>query len=344
MNRRNALDQKQSKTRAEIVRERRAQKSKSHTEKKAYRAHSPAMNMTPVTFRQADLGTPVVQRTKSQVRRQYSIPLKSRGAELRIPSLPIFKPGWKILSGFLLIFLISTLFLTMNSGVFNVNELNIEGLQRISAADISKVLDIKDKPIFLVDPGKVMDTLVQEFPELTDIQINVEFPSLVHISLTERVPVLEWNYGNLKIWIDQEGVIIPPRGEGSGVLTVISDSGPPRLPLDEEMNDDSEEMQNSGLINTANFNGPVNKELINQLLLLKTYLPENTSISYSQTDGYGWHDTQNDWNIYLGYKLENLDQKFIVYHKIVDMINTENLDVSVINVGNLHNPYFKPEH
>ena len=344
MMRRNALDQKQTKTRAEIVRERRSQKSKNHTEKKAYRAHSPAMNFTPVTFRQGDLGTPVVQRTKSQPRRQYSIPLKRPGAELRITALPILKPGARILSGFLVIFLLIALFLILNSGVFTVSNLNIEGLQRISAADISKVLDITGKPVFFVDPVEILEILGQEFPELTDIQINVDFPSIVQISVKERVPVLEWNYGNLKIWIDEEGIIIPPRGEGSSVLTIISDSGPPRLPLDEELNEDSEDLRASGLINTANYNGPVNKELINQLLLLGTYLPENTAISYNQNDGYGWHDSENDWNIYLGFKLENLDQKFIVYHRIIDMIFSENLDVSLINVGNLHNPYFKLEH
>jgi len=86
-----------AKTRSDRVRSRRIRQE--HNEKNRASNSYKHMAAKPAVITRSGIGTPVFQRVNTRVKRQISLPLNRTGAELLIPSLPIVKIGWRLLSG-----------------------------------------------------------------------------------------------------------------------------------------------------------------------------------------------------------------------------------------------------
>ncbi|MDZ4159455.1 MAG: hypothetical protein U1B80_06670, partial [Anaerolineaceae bacterium] len=157
------------KTRAEIVRQRRTQQTQP-VAKQSLTALQYTPPVAPV-FVRGGLSTPVVQRARSKVRRPVAIPLGSPGVELHLPSLPAFRPGWRLFSGMLTILLSTLLALVAFSSEYTTGTPQIHGIHRLSNAVIQTVVDINGKQAFMIDPRQIAWQLASAFPELRDISV-----------------------------------------------------------------------------------------------------------------------------------------------------------------------------
>ena len=342
-----AKREKQILTKAEIVRQRRRQETPKRSERKVQRVQSaPARQDTTVFVRRGVTGTPVVQRTRTQARRKVALPLQS-GSEVNLPGLPLIHPGWRLLSGFVSIVLLVFLILMNTSSMLDINTVNIQGLRRVNSADVSSVLNLQGKAVYTVAPQVILEDLQAAFPEFYDIDVSVELPAAVNIQVNERQPVIAWQYENLSVWIDQDGGVFPQRGTADDLITVLANTAPRRLqvPMSDEEIAAAKQNMTEAEIEAAEWmkDGPVDPKLVQQILYLSQHLSDAKQISYRTDDGFGWHDTQQDWNVYFGHYLDNLDQKLLLYEFIRNYVLDQGLHPGMISVAYTRAPFYRLE-
>ncbi len=339
-------DRKSQISKADIVRQRRDQQLKNQVDRKVQRAQQmPAVQNTPIFVRRGIVGTPVVRRTQTQVKRRMVLPLQN-GGEVSIPGLPIIRPGWRLVSAFIALVLTIFFSLAAFSGLFNVSSVSISGLQRNNSADVISVLQLENRPIYAIDPQEVLANMEQSFPEFYDAQVEVKFPTQIHIQVKERQPIIAWQYDNLTLWIDREGNIFSPRGSFEGLMTILATVSPPRLkvPMTEEEIlqmelETGEEVDEIVVLK----DGPVDPQFIQELLDLQVKMPEIQTLSFNEQDGFGWHDVSNDCNVYFGFRLNNLDQKLLLYESIKKYASDNGIALGLISVAHLRAPFYRLE-
>ncbi|GEM_PF-223216 len=352
------------KSRAEQVRQRRNQRSQERVQRAAtqvrYNAEAPTVfvrggfagpaakpaNGTRRGTREKEspYSTPVFQRTQTRVRRQVSIPLGNSGAEVLMPAMPIIRPGWRLLSAFLVLVLGAMLIGAVSLPQYQVSAPEIVGMERIQVADIEAVLALEGTPIFLVDTTTMKQELEEAFPELMDVQISVRLPNQVKIEAVERIPVLAWEFEGQTIWVDEEGAIFPARGElQTPILHVSSQNHPPLAPL--QVTDVTATPQADGKLVEEDVSGfslfqrRMDAHTREELLSMTTQIPEGTQLVYSETDGYGW--SEGAWQVYVGHDLSNMDLKMAMYRRIVERLTQDGITPRIISVANIHAPFIQ---
>ena len=93
-------------SRADVVRTRRVNVQHEKTERKVEKLKTNVSSSPVITMRSGMMGTPVVNRASTHPRMKINIPLNKRGVEMRLPAIPVIKPGWRLLSGFIIIVLV----------------------------------------------------------------------------------------------------------------------------------------------------------------------------------------------------------------------------------------------
>ncbi|MBP7227675.1 MAG: FtsQ-type POTRA domain-containing protein [Longilinea sp.] len=343
-------------TRAEQVRQRRAQTTTNRPHQpigqpaaRPARAPRP-VSPPPVTVRgsvvtplRSSATIPVAQKARTQTRRQYYYTLSASGAELRLPAIPNVSFGERGLSALLaLVWFILLLFL-LQSSTFEVQTVNVRGLERLSSEQITAVLNLEGENIFAINRNTLLTSIKESFPELKDIRLSIGLPAQVTLSATERQPILAWQTGEETLWIDQQGYIFPARGELSTSLpTVESDSLPPlvqTLPTEATLNP----LERFKLQPTPQTWGQqMQPQMLDTALRLLPQVPEGASLTYSPFSGLGWNDP-NGWSVYIGRSLDNMDIKLLEYQTIVTYLGSQGITPAVISVETIHAPFYRME-
>jgi len=341
-------------------------KSSLHGGKKSHRTKLTTKNATaPLVFtrnNQHSLGAPVLNRAKTHVRRKYSIPLRNEGVEIRMPALPILRPGWRLISGPLLAALVGLFYFFCTAPQFRIGKPVLHGLQQITPNDVEVVLNLSNVPIFMIDPQIIREKIESNFPELTGLSIQVGLPAKVVISAKERQPVLVWIKDKKVYWIDEEGVAFPPRGELKGkVLTISAEEDPPFIQestanpqIDQEGStasiltpgNHSKNLTNPGAQNPKEGTKSASPSKVDPKLLtiarqLNKVVPTGTILTYSSQNGLGWKDP-GGWDVYIGTTLDDLEMKLVVYQSIVKEMKRKGIQPSMVNIAFLDAPFYKP--
>ena len=273
---------------------------------------------------------------KAKLKRRYDISLSkagTRGVEMRLPSLPVVHPGWRVISLLILIGSVLVLNYLLTSPTFKVTSITVEGLLRLTDDDIARTLGLMNKSVFALNPERMEEALVQVYPEITNVSILVTFPAKVLIRLNERVPMIAWVMDEETLWIDGNGFIFPPRGEADMMVPVFADVSPPvtavvRLADGEDADIEGERQS---------F---MSEKYINAIFKLKPQAPENSSLLYDGTRGFGWADPRG-WNVFFGSEIDDIDSKLHVYYAIVENLEGEGITPGLISVAYLHAPYYR---
>ncbi len=289
----------------------------------------------PVLVRNEAVAPPMAVRKSrpGQNRRRVDVALNVPGAEVRLPSLPVVRIGWRILSALLTLALAGLLYFLWTSPTFHIEKPRITGLVRIPEADINTVVDVSDEPVFAINTNKIHADLQQAFPEMKAITVEVKLPATLAISVTERTPVIDWKMEDQEKWVDAEGIAFPPRGEVSGLIVVEGPS--PYGPIDTAA---AAKAAKEG--KPLQFMSPV---LVEAIQTLSTIAPQGTPIVYDKERGLGWKD-ERGWQAYFGMDLSDMDQKLKVYQALVDRLEQDGNTPSLISVEQVHAPYYRLEH
>jgi hypothetical protein len=250
-------------------------------------------------------------------RRRVDLPLSSPGAEIRLPAVPQVNNKWRILSGVLSVSLLLGLILLSRAGLFQIDEIQLEGLERFTAGEISRAINVNGSSIFFIDPERIKEDLRLTYPGLSEIEVKVSWPANVTISLKERYPVLAWNWEGHVRWVDKNGVAFEPHDEGLDVVQILSDMLPPTI--------------------EDRF---VDPRLVDTVAALAPHIPEGADMVFDPDHGLGWHDPRG-WLVYFGFNDDDAGQKMIVYQALVDYLQGKRINPKMINVEFLESPYFR---
>ena len=252
-------------------------------------------------------------------RRRFDVSLSAPGAEIRLPALPIIQNYWQVASGFFVVALTIILVTIWNSPTFQVNQIEVQGIERFTAQEISRAIDAVGKPSFSLVPALLRADLESTYPGLEEVDIRVSWPALVVITIKERQPVLVWNWEGAVRWVDAYGIDFKPRGESEGLVQVHAQAPP--------------------LGTEDNFTSP---ELVRSVVALAEYVPGKGPVIFNEEYGLGWQD-QRGWQVYFGVDLADLTMKQLVYQAIINRLEQVNIFPSLINVEYINAPYYRLE-
>jgi len=118
-----------------------------------------------------------------------------------------------------LLILISTGFLfyfVIFSSTFQIKEIKITGNQKVAKENIQKIIEEKikksflflnSKSIFLINSGEINKSLLEKFPEVSEIDLKRKFPDILIVEIKERVPIGIWCQEQDCFYIDKEGIV-----------------------------------------------------------------------------------------------------------------------------------------
>jgi hypothetical protein len=347
--------------RSEKIRQRRNQRSQERVVRATNVIHTrrPTVNPT-VTVRGSGMGRPILNHATSQTRRKYYVALDAAGTELSMPSLPMIRPGWRLLSGLVVVTMVILLILVASSSTFQVKSPRVSGLQRLGQADVEAVMDIKGNSIIMVDPSALRTKIEAAFPELSSVSVNISLPATVSVSVRERQPVMAWKIKDTVIWIDAEGAMFSPHGDAGSLLTIESDSNPPlaqvlvppAVATSAITTPASATTGGSTTTDTASASAVapvqdlskqrVDMNILKAATILGSQMPDKSVLVYNYLSGLGWTD-QRGWKVYFGLNLDDIEPKFIMYETIVDQLTQKNIKPAVISVEDINAPFYRLE-
>ncbi len=329
---------------------------------KKSRRNQPAKTQSgapPVMVRDYRMETPaMVNRTYTRKnRRRIDIPLNIPGAEMRLPSMPVFRlsTGW--LAMLLLATLLAAGYFLWNAPFFQVQSAQVLGNSRLDATDINAVLGVNGRPIFTLRAAELEQSLLAAFPELASVAIRIELPSSVQARVVERIPVLTWRQGDTIQLIDQEGFAFPLRLTASTVISPVVEAAgdPPGVGLTSQdaaalladqlaASAENPKLESAGdqaeqaPIKQEPFLKP---EMVSSILSMASAAPQGAVLVYQPEHGLGWQDSRG-WQVYLG-DAQDIAAKLNMYKAILMRLEDEEIQPALISVEHVHNPYFRLE-
>jgi cell division protein FtsQ len=249
-----------------------------------------------------------------------------RDVRVRAPSisLPQINPS-RLASGILTLALAFLLYTMWSSSFFTVSGAEGHGNQRIGQTEINAGLHLVGDPIFKAVPAEIKANLLNDYHDLAAVDVKVGFPNKITVTVTERVPVIEWQVNGESFWIDENGIRFPKRGVSQGMITVIATSNPPAQGDEVEGN------------LTPVFLDP---KMVRAIATLYPFVPSGTVMTYDPKYGMGWQEP-GSWSVYFGQSTDEIPMKIKVYRAIVDELKRRGIKPELISVEYLRAPFYK---
>jgi len=292
----------------------------------------------------------LVNGTSDQSRNGLSTPLDeiSKGGNPAVRRK--LRPGWRLVS-FLLSGLFSfALFTAWQSPQYKVDNVTIYGLKRLEAEEVLGAINLDGDHIFVIDPQMIANSISRQFPELWDIQVQISLSNFIDIYVIERQPMIAWQMKDDLIWIDTEGYLIPARGTAGNLLTIKADSypsyevehNPDQFGMEKTIQDKQGMKPNQSPYTFFAQPKRIDEALLEAILQLNAWMPEEETLLFQKIRGLGWGDTRG-WDVFVGQKLENINDKMVMYETIVQELEKDGINPSMVSVEFLHAPYYRTD-
>lgn len=260
--------------------------------------------------------------------------------------------GWRFFSALLTLAFSTCLLAGWQSADFRVASVEIKGNERISPEEVQASFNVQQQPIFTVKPDEITRKISRAFPEFKDIHVSAVFPNRLIINLKERKPILTWKSNDGSIWVDEEGFIIPVRGNSGSLLTIESStlplfSHPQSKEESEPEMDKFHEKRNYWKLPKYSmtwfeYHRNIEPGLFNAILRLNQFIPAENVFLFDVHRGLGWNDAHG-WKIFVGLDLEKINEKMLAYERIVSELTSRGIRPSLVSVEYLHAPYYRME-
>lgn len=288
--------------------------------------------------------------------RRYDMPVRGvPGAEVRLPSLPQIRGGWRLLSLVLTGALAFVLYFLWTAPTFQVQTATVEGLQHINARDVEIVLDVTGQPIFALNPERMLADLQSAFPEFEQVSVEINLPASVMVRVQERTPVMVWRQEGHSDLVDAQGVAFPlrvdsqvetlPVVEAADALPELLDPGTDLVELLKAQEAEEETANTASASLTNNLvTGPrqlMTPEMVTAVLAMAREAPQATPLVYQSQHGLGWKDRRG-WEVFFGTG-DQMEMKLRIYDAIVKHLKREDLQPELVSVEYVHAPYYRLE-
>jgi cell division protein FtsQ len=235
------------------------------------------------------------------------------------PVLKFWQARGTKLTGLLVLVLLGWAFYTLFSEPrFFVLGAEINGNVAVSTQEIYQISDIDSQSIFWINPAEVVEQITS-IPNIKSASVSVALPGEVVINVVERRPELLWQSGDTIWWVDQEGIIVPPKNETDiGMLRIVDD--------------DLQQLEAGYQIDPAIVEGAQTLHLL---------VPEVSVMRYSRSQGLAV-STPEGWPVYLGDGSE-IKAKLVVLTALLADLKERNITPVMIDVRDPLRPFYKPQ-
>jgi len=178
-----------------------------------------------------------------------------------------------------ILFLVAVGALGLTTGeAFYIYSPIVVGNQRVPANEIIAASQMETWHVVWLQPERVSALLLAKMPELGTAFVWCGLPADCTIQVTERQPVFEWRQGQVRTWVDAEGVAFPARGQTPD-MPVVQVAAGVQAPLPGNRVD-------AGLVETMSA--------------LAQVLPEIKSYRFTAERGIEFSDPKGNWPVYIG--------------------------------------------
>jgi len=198
---------------------------------------------------------------------------------------------------------------------FFVYQATITGHDRISAREVYEHSGVEGESIFFLNRAQIRERL-EELPDIKTTSITLQLPANVKIDIVERNPVFIWQAGQTVYWVDDEGVIMEPRGEPLDTVTFLEIDGPSR---------------HSG--------ERIQPEILQAARILQDWLPQEQFIQWSQSQGISFLHPDG-YPVYLG-QPDDLPRKLTTLHALTESFAKKGTRPEFVDMRFAGRPYYR---
>lgn len=214
--------------------------------------------------------------------------------EARVRPRGVIWISWRWLSATISVFLIVILYVMLSSPIFFVDTIAVGGERYLSPEQVFEAANIANKNLFWMDVEDI-ERRLEDNSSIADAQVFIGWPpNSVSIFITERDPALVWEQGNLRVWVDVNGIIMFQREERDDLLRIV---------------------YQGDTIPDLDVNSTIDREVIAGALQLKAKLPSIKVILYDPIKGLGIREEGN-WKAWFGIGTD-MERRLLVYQQIV---------------------------
>ncbi len=206
---------------------------------------------------------------------------------------------------------------------FRFNDIVITGMEKINKNEIVYFTGALGKPVFAVNPDQVRSTLLQRYQDIYDAVVTIDFPAEMRIELTERIPVVEWDFGGSRFWIDKDGMVLSESRSQEETIHVYADSYPGSL---------SQEDRNVPLY--------FSKDVLKTIVTMGSHVPEGKPLIYTYKHGFGW-DTDEGWRIFFGKTDSDMDEKLRMQTSLTKYFRENEIEPILVSLEFKDAPYYR---
>lgn len=320
------MSEKRELSRAELVRQRRAQRVAKEMQQTTQRALKP---IVPVASRNNVPTRPISNKPARKAKtRRFNVAFGLPEIKLHRPSItmPRIRGNWRVASLLIALTLGLAIYFALTLPYFYVPNATVLGNNRLSREEIEMVLAVAGESIFAVKPDEVAARVRLNYPEISGVEVKVYLPNHVYVTVTERQPVILWQQENGYTWVDTTGIAFRPRGTSDGLIPVIGLTAPPE-----------------GVASLDDPYSPVpfmQAELVDAILVLAPNVPAGVTMIFDPSYGLGWNDSRG-WQAFFGTTSKDMALKIRVYQSLVDSLVSSNKIPEFISVVYPDAPFYR---
>jgi hypothetical protein len=292
-------------------------------------AEAPRSRAERVRQRRSRVGRPVERAAEAPLRqaprskrprRVFELAMPAEiGAGLRLPSLPAFRFGSRLISLSMTVVVLIVLINTVRPGRFTVEAASVSPTELLTDSQVRSIAAVDGRPVFTIDPREVRARLLTQ-PEIQTAHVTVRWPNAVQLTIEERRPMIEWDDGGRIWWLSADGVAFLKRGDLDNLIKVTS--------KDPVLN-----VQRDALAPV------IEPEALWSAAALLAQVPEVEGLEYQPDHGFGFKDPQG-WKAYFG-SGGDMVLKVQLYRKIREVLIQEGVAAEVVSVEDPAAPYYR---
>lgn len=242
------------------------------------------------------------------------------GAGLRLPALPAFRVGARILSVALSVACLWTLVTAFTGGDFTIERAVVPSTTLLTEAQIRSIAAVDGLPVFGVDAAAVRTRLMAQ-PEIQSADVVVRWPNQVEIKIDERRPMIEWDDGGQVWWLSADGVAFLKHGDLDNLIRVKAEK--PSLDIKRDA-----------------LTPVISPERLWAAGALLAQVPEVEGLEYHPDHGYGFTDPAGGWQAYFG-DGGDMVLKMQLYRKIAEVLAQRGIAAELVSVEDPSAPYYR---
>lgn len=245
-------------------------------------------------------------KTYEQVAAQEELSLRP-ASRLRVRIGP---RAFSLLAAITMVLAIGMLFI---SDSFYVHETVVHGNSLTSPNEIYQHCGVQGYSIFFINPRQV-EKAILSLPDVRETHVQLGLPHHMIVELRERQPVVIWETGQERHGVDEEGTILPLRGDEPSILIRDLDATPSQ-PDEQSI-----------------------AEIVTSAQRYSALIPEVTTFTYSREYGLSLVD-EHGWRVHLGDD-ESADAKVAIMKVLVEKLVDQQVIIDFIDLRFPENPYY----